>query len=70
MFTSTLILATFANIFLHTKCCLKISTEIEGNGYIVAFVSTPETKGNCFFQYIITSFIAEDNILNFKRKNV
>ena len=50
MFTSTLILATFANIFLHTKCCLKIiSTDIEGNGYIVAFVSTPTSNETASF---------------------
>ena len=49
MFTSTLFLATFVNIFLHTKCCLKINTEIEGNGYIVAFVSNPTSKETASF---------------------
>ena len=49
MLMLTLILVFFVNTSCDIQCDLKISTEIEGNGYIVAFVSTPTSNETASF---------------------
>ena len=49
MLMLTLILVIFVNTSCDIQCYLKISTEIEGNGYIVAFVSTPTLNETASF---------------------
>ena len=49
MLMLTLILVFFVNTSCDIQCYLKISTEIEGNGYIVAFVSTPTSNETASF---------------------
>ena len=44
-----LFLVTFGYTHFHAECCLKINTVVEGNGYIVAFLSTPTTKESISF---------------------